>query len=311
MEKAIVIKSTGSWYTVRRESGESVDCRIRGKLRMEGIRTTNPVSVGDIVDIEEGVEGFMIAKIHPRRNYIIRRSTNLSKESHIIASNVDQAMLVTTVNHPVISTVFIDRFLATAEAYSIPAVIVFNKKDIYDAEDMLMLGGLRMIYEKIGYRCVTASAETGEGAEVLAELLHNKTTVLSGMSGVGKSSLINRVEPAVNLRTATISNAHDSGKHTTTFAEMFPLKDGGFIIDTPGLRSFGMIDMKKEELSHFFPEIFEASSECRFNNCTHIHEPGCAVLAKVETDEISESRYVSYLSMMEEEDGKYRLEKYV
>lgn len=307
MEKGIVIKSTGSWYSVRRENGEQAECRIRGKFRTEGIRTTNPVAVGDVVDIEEGSDGYMIVKINPRSNYIIRKSTNLSKESHIIASNVDLALLVATVNHPVTSTVFIDRFLVTTEAYNIPAVIVFNKTDLYDEDDHALAGGLMAIYRKIGYVCLEVSAVTGENVEEIKNLLKDKTTVLSGMSGVGKSSLINRIEQGLNLKTAIISDAHDSGKHTTTFAEMFPLSGGGFIVDTPGLRSFGMIDMKKEELSHFFPEIFARSENCRFYNCSHTHEPGCAVMEAVGEDEISESRYASYLSLMEENScDKYR-----
>ena len=269
MKRGIVVKSTGSWYWVRLEEGNMVQCRIRGKFRMEGIRTTNPLAVGDEVELEEGSEGYVITAIGKRRNYIIRRSTNLSKESHIIAANVDLALLVVTVNHPVTSTVFIDRFLVTAEAYNIPAVLVFNKTDLYDAEDQAMLGGLTVIYRKIGYPCYAVSAETGEHVDEIRSLLKDKITVLSGLSGVGKSSLVN------------------------------------CIIDTPGLRSFGIIDLKKEELSHFFPEIFAKSGECRFYNCTHTHEPGCAVLEAVEQDEISESRYVSYLSMMEE-SGKYR-----
>ncbi len=305
MEKGLVIKSTGSWYTVRLDAGEIVECRIRGKFRMEGIRTTNPLAVGDEVNVEEGADGFIITGIGKRRNYIIRKSTNLSRESHIIASNVDLALLIVTVNHPVTSTVFIDRFLATAEAYNIPGVLVFNKIDLYDCEDVAMLRGLTAIYQKAGYPCYAVSAKTGENIDEIKVLLKDKITVLSGLSGVGKSSLINRIEPALALKTAAISDAHDAGKHTTTFAEMFPLQEGGYIIDTPGLRSFGVIDMKKEELSHFFPEIFSKSSECRFYNCTHTHEPGCAVVAAVEKDEISESRYMSYLSMMEE-SGKYR-----
>lgn len=305
MEKGIVIKSTGSWYWVRLEKGESVPCRIRGKFRLDGIRTTNPLAVGDVVTVEEGSDGYLITAIEKRRNYIIRKSTNLSKESHIIAANVDLALLIATVNHPVTSTVFIDRFLVTAEAYGIPAVLVFNKADLYDAEDRAMLGGLMAIYRKCGYPCYAVSAVTGEQVEDVRHLLKDKTTVLSGLSGVGKSSLINRIEPGLALKTADISELHDSGKHTTTFAEMFPLTGGGFIIDTPGLRSFGIIDLKKEEISHYFPEIFAKAGECRFYNCTHTHEPGCAVREAVETDEISESRYVSYLSMLEE-SGKYR-----
>ena len=305
MKKGVVVKSTGSWYSVRLENGELAECRIRGRFRIEGIRTTNPVAVGDVVRVEESSDGHVITGIEPRKNYIIRKSTNLSKESHIIASNVDQALLVVTVNHPVTSTVFIDRFLASAEAYNIPTVLVFNKVDLYDEEDCAMLGGLMAIYRKIGYICYGVSAVTGENVEVVRELLKDKITVLSGLSGVGKSSLVNRIEPGLNLKIASISDIHDSGKHTTTFAEMLPLSEGGYIVDTPGIRSFGTIDMKKEEISHFFREIFAKSTECRFYNCTHIHEPGCAVMQAVEEDEISESRYASYLSMMEE-SGKYR-----
>ena len=304
MGSGIVMKSTGSWYTVKQENGEIAECRIRGKFRTEGIRTTNPLAVGDVVELEETHDGYVITGICPRRNYIIRKSTNLSKEAHIIASNVDLALLIVTVNHPVISTVFIDRFLA--EAYNIPAALVFNKIDLYDEEDCALLGGLMAIYRKIGYPCYPVSAVTGENVDAVRDLLKDKVTVLSGMSGVGKSSLVNRIEPGLTLKVAEISGAHDSGKHTTTFAEMFPLSRGGFIIDTPGLRSFGMIDMKKEELSHFFPEIFAKSEECKFYNCSHTHEPGCAVVEAVENDEISESRYASYLSMMEESGAKYR-----
>ena len=304
--KGIVVKSTGSWYSVRMDSGEVMECRIKGKFRMKGIKTTNPVAVGDVVEVEVNPDGAVINRIEDRKNYIIRKSTNLSKEAHIIAANVDQAVLVVTVNHPVTSTVFIDRFLATAEAYNIPAVLVFNKIDLYGEEDRAMLGGLMAIYRKIGYPCYPVSAVTGENVDEVKVLLKDKVTLLSGMSGVGKSSLINRIEPGLGLKVAAISDAHDSGKHTTTFAEMFPLSEGGFIIDTPGLRSFGMIDMKKEELSHFFPEIFAKAEGCRFYNCSHTHEPGCAVMEAVENDEISESRYASYLSMMEESGEKYR-----
>ena len=305
MEKAIVVKSTGSWYIVRLEDGRSVECRIRGKFRMEGIRNTNPVAVGDIVQVEENQDGYVITAIDKRKNYIIRKSTNLSKESHILASNVDQALLIVTVNHPVTSTVFIDRFLASAEAYNIPVVLLFNKSDLYDEEDRALYGGLSAIYEKIGYPCYEVSALTGKNIPLVRQLLKDKITVLSGLSGVGKSSLINRLEPGLELKTAVISDAHDSGKHTTTFAEMFCLSGGGYLIDTPGIRSFGTVDMKKEEISHFFPEIFAKASECRFYNCTHTHEPGCAVIEAVGQDEISESRYASYLSMLEE-SGKYR-----
>lgn len=305
MEKGTVIKSTGSWYLVRFPDEQVVECRIRGKFRLEGIRTTNPVAVGDWVKVEKSQEGHVIVGIEPRKNYIIRKSTNLSKESHIIASNVDQAILVVTVNHPETSTVFIDRFLASAEAYNVPTVLVFNKLDLYDEEDRMLLGGLKMIYEKIGYPCYAVSTVTGENIAQIQELLKGKISVFSGLSGVGKSSLINRIESGLQLKTAVISDAHDSGKHTTTFAEMVNLSGGGYLIDTPGIRSFGMIDMKKEEISHYFREIFAVSEACRFNNCTHTHEPGCAVLEAIELKEISESRYSSYLSMLEEH-GKYR-----
>ncbi|MGL5682500.1 MAG: ribosome small subunit-dependent GTPase A [Marinifilaceae bacterium] len=307
MQKGVVIKSTGSWYTVLMADGEQVACRLRGKIRIAGIRSTNPIAVGDGVNVEIDGEDGVITSILPRRNYIIRRSTNLSKESHILAANVDQALLVVTVANPETSTVFIDRFLATAEAYNIPAIIVFNKMDLYDEDNYAYVMGLTAIYEQIGYKCIHCSTITGKGVDEVRALLKDKITVLSGLSGVGKSSLINKVEPGLDLKTASISDAHKSGKHTTTFAEMFPLSEGGFIVDTPGVRSFGTIDMSKQELSHFFPEIFKISDECRFNNCTHTHEPGCAVREAVEADEISESRYCSYLSMFEEEEeNKYR-----
>lgn len=307
MEKGIVIKSTGSWYTVRKEDCRYVECRIRGKFRTEGIRTTNPLAVGDVVEIEETGDGYVICKIGERKNYIIRKSTNLSKESHIIAANIDLALIIATVNHPVTSPVFIDRFLVTAEAYNIPAMVVFNKADLYDEEDDLLMRAYIDLYQKIGYVCFAVSAVTGENVDRLKVALKDKTTVLSGLSGVGKSSLINRVEPGLNLKTGSISDAHDTGKHTTTFAEMFELSEGGFIIDTPGLRGFGLIHMEKEELSHYFPEIFAQAAKCRFYNCTHIHEPGCAVTEAVGSGEISESRYVSYMSMFEEEtEHKYR-----
>lgn len=306
MEKGIVIKSTGSWYSVKRTNGETIEARIRGKLRTKGLRTTNPVAVGDIVSLEKNENNFVITEIEERRNYIIRKSTNLSKEAHIIASNVDQALLIATINHPVTSAVFIDRILATTEAYNIPAILVFNKSDLYDNTDREKLTELVKIYSEIGYRCLQVSAVTGQNITELRELLKDKVTVLSGMSGVGKSTLINCIEPQLQLKTASISDSHDTGKHTTTFAEMFPLSEGGYIVDTPGVRSFGIIDMEKKEISHFFPEIFRLSEHCRFYNCTHIHEPGCAVIEAVQNGKISESRYWSYLSMMEESKEKYR-----
>ncbi len=306
MEKGIVVKSTGSWYSVRKENGEQVESRIRGKLRIKGVRTTNPIAVGDRVELDRENNEYVITRIEERRNYIIRKSTNLSKESHIIAANVDQALLITTICHPQISTVFIDRFLATAEAYNIPAILVFNKTDLYNKPEKDLLQQLSAIYSRAGYPCYPISAANGENTDSLKPLLKDKISVLAGSSGVGKSTLINKIQPNLNLKTGDLSDAHDTGKHTTTFAEMFPLSNGGFIIDTPGLRSFGIIDMKKEEISHFFPEIFKAAENCRFYNCTHTHEPGCAVIEAVQNGEISESRYWSYLSMMEENGGKYR-----
>ena len=304
--KGIVVKSTGSWYSVRLESGEQIECRIKGKFRMKGIKTTNPVAVGDAVEVEVGVEGGVISQIMDRKNYIIRKSTNLSKEAHIIAANVDQAMLVVTVNHPVTSTVFIDRFLASVEAYRIPAILVFNKIDLYGEDDLLMLGALTQVYMQAGYECLHVSSLTGEGVEDVVAALKDKITVFSGLSGVGKSSLVNRVEPGLDLKVAEISESHDTGKHTTTFAEMFPLSFGGCIVDTPGIRAFGLIHMEKNEISHYFPEIFKRATDCKYYNCTHIHEPGCAVLEAVENGEISESRYFSYVSMFEEGEDKYR-----
>ena len=301
--KGIVVKSTGSWYSVRMDSGEVMECRIKGKFRMKGIKTTNPVAVGEVVEVEVNPDG---AVIEDRKNYIIRKSTNLSKEAHIIAANVDQAVLVVTVNHPVTSTVFIDRFLASVEAYRIPVLLVFNKIDAYSEDDLMLLGALTRIYMQVGYECFHVSSLTGEGMEDVVAALKDKVTVFSGLSGVGKSSLINRVEPGLSLKIAEISDSHDTGKHTTTFAEMFPLSFGGSIIDTPGIRAFGLIHMEKTEISHYFPEIFKRAEDCRFYNCTHIHEPVCAVIQAVEDGEISESRYFSYVSMFEEGDEKYR-----
>ena len=310
MQTGVVIKSTGSWYIVRLEEGMNVECRMKGKFRMQGIKTTNPVAVGDVVDVEVGTEGAVITGIHDRKNYIIRKATNLSKQVHIIAANVDVAMLVVTVNHPVTSTVFIDRFLASAEAYRIPAVLVFNKVDLYDEEEQLMMGALTQVYTEVGYECLHVSAVTGEGLERMKELMRGRVTVFSGLSGVGKSSLVNRVEPGLHLKVEEISDAHDTGRHTTTFAEMFPLREGGYVVDTPGIRAFGLIGMEKGEISHYFPEIFRCSAGCRYNNCTHTHEPGCAVVAAVESGEISESRYFSYTSLLEEGDDKYRKSDY-
>lgn len=303
-----MIKNTGSWYTVKTVEGSVVECKIKGNFRLKGIRSTNPVAVGDHVEIELNSQNTaFITAIGDRKNYIIRKSQNLSKQSHIIAANVDQAFLVVTVERPQTSTTFIDRFLATAEAYSVPVVLVFNKTDLLD--DSLMRYQRMMIdlYETVGYKCVAVSAETGEGMDELMEMLRDRITLLSGHSGVGKSTMINRLLPGVNLRTAEISDAHNTGMHTTTFSEMLPLPGGGYIIDTPGIKGFGTFDMEPEELTSYFKEIFRFSKDCRFSNCTHTHEPGCAVLKAVEDHYIAASRYQSYLSMLEDKDGnKYR-----
>jgi len=303
-----VIKNTGSWYTVKTVEGSVVECKIKGNFRLKGIRSTNPVAVGDHVEIELNSQNTaFITAIGDRKNYIIRKSQNLSKQSHIIAANVDQAFLVVTVERPQTSTTFIDRFLATAEAYSVPVVLVFNKTDLLDDSLMRYQRMMTDLYETVGYKCVAVSAETGEGMDELMEMLRDRITLLSGHSGVGKSTMINRLLPGVNLRTAEISDAHNTGMHTTTFSEMLPLPGGGYIIDTPGIKGFGTFDMEPEELTSYFKEIFRFSKDCRFSNCTHTHEPGCAVLKAVEDHYIAASRYQSYLSMLEDKDGnKYR-----
>ena len=306
--KGLVVKNTGSWYTVLTDDGQLIESKVKGNFRLKGIRSTNPVAVGDRVELVANAEGTaFITAIEDRRNYIIRRSQNLSKQSHIIAANVDQAFLVVTVDFPQTSTTFIDRFLASAEAYRVPVVLVFNKTDLLDADLLRYQQMMMALYENIGYHCVAISAETGEGIETLRPLLQQKITLLSGNSGVGKSTLINRLVPDANLRTAEISDAHNTGQHTTTFSEMISLPDGGWLIDTPGIKGFGTFDMEPEELTSYFPEIFRFSKDCRFSNCTHTHEPGCAVLQALEDRFIAQSRYQSYLSMMEDKDGsKYR-----
>ena len=306
--KGLVIKNTGSWYSVKTDAGKVVECKIKGNFRLKGIRSTNPVAVGDNVEIALNSEGTaFITHIEERRNYIIRKSQNLSKQSHILAANVDQAFLIVTVNYPQTSTTFIDRFLASAEAYSVPVVLVFNKCDILSDDERHYQQSMIHLYETIGYECREVSAATGEGVEGLHKLLKGKITLLSGNSGVGKSTLINKILPEANLRTAEISDAHNTGMHTTTFSEMLELPEGGYIIDTPGIKGFGTFNMEPEELTSYFPEIFHFSKGCKFSNCTHTHEPGCAVLKAIDDHFIAQSRYQSYLNMLEDKDeNKYR-----
>ena len=306
--KGLVIKNTGSWYSVKTDIGKVVECKIKGNFRLKGIRSTNPVAVGDNVEIALNSEGTaFITHIEERRNYIIRKSQNLSKQSHILAANVDQAFLIVTVNYPQTSTTFIDRFLASAEAYSVPVVLVFNKCDILSDDERHYQQSMIHLYETIGYECREVSAATGEGVNGLHELLKGKITLLSGNSGVGKSTLINKILPEANLRTAEISDAHNTGMHTTTFSEMLELPEGGYIIDTPGIKGFGTFNMEPEELTSYFPEIFHFSKGCKFSNCTHTHEPGCAVLKAIDDHFIAQSRYQSYLNMLEDKDeNKYR-----
>ena len=315
--KGLVIKNTGSWYTVLTDDGPTVDCKIKGNFRIKGIRSTNPVAVGDRVTILENKDNSSgecygwITEIEDRRNYIIRKSINLSKQSHILAANVDQALLVITVSKPQTSTTFIDRFLASAEAYRVPVILIFNKTDLLTDEERHYQQMMIQLYETVGYECRAISAERGDGVEELRPLLEGKITLLSGNSGVGKSTLINRLAPHANLRVADISDAHQTGMHTTTFSEMIPLQivnsKSSWLIDTPGIKGFGTFDMEREELTSYFKEIFEFSKQCRFSDCTHTHEPGCAVLKAVEDHYIAQSRYQSYLSMLDDKDeNKYR-----
>ena len=305
--RGLVIKNTGSWYTVLTDDGQLIDCKIKGNFRLKGIRSTNPVAVGDRVEIVPNNEGTaFITEIEDRRNYIIRKSINLSKQSHIIAANVDQAILVVTVVNPQTSTTFIDRFLASAEAYRVPVILAFNKTDLLDDDMRRYQEAMVNLYKTIGYECYQISAGTGEGVDTLHSQLKGRITLLSGNSGVGKSTLINRLVPDANLRTSEISDAHNTGQHTTTFSEMIRIEDG-WLIDTPGIKGFGTFDIEPEELTSYFKEIFHFSQDCRFSNCTHTHEPGCAVLKALEDHYIAQSRYRSYLSMLEDKDqGKYR-----
>ena len=301
--KGLVVKNTGSWYTVRTDDGQLLDCKIKGNFRLKGIRSTNPVAVGDRVTVNDTQ---FITAIDDRRNYIIRKSINLSKQSHILAANIDLALLVVTVSRPQTATTFIDRFLASAEAYQVPVVLVFNKTDLLDDDERRYQQMMVTLYETIGYECRQISAEQGDGVEELRPLLEGKITLLSGNSGVGKSTLINRLIPGANLRTAEISDAHQTGQHTTTFSEMIPLpcpaSSSAYLIDTPGIKGFGTFDMEREELTSYFKEIFEFSKQCRFSNCTHTHEPGCAVRQALDDHYIAQSRYQSYLSMLDDKD---------
>jgi len=312
--KGIVYKSTGSWYTVKAEDGKFYNCRIKGKFRIKGIKNTNPVAVGDYVefDLEENIDEVIgvIKHIEERENYIIRKSVNLSKQTHIIAANIDVAFLLVTLNNPPTFTTFIDRFLVTAEAYGIQAVLLFNKVDAYSQEAKDEILYLMAMYREIGYTCIPISAKSGKNIDKVKELMIDNTSLFSGHSGVGKSTLINQLEPSLELKTSEISEQHLQGQHTTTFAEMFDLSFNARIIDTPGIKGFGIVEIEKEELGDYFPEFFERKSECKFNNCLHVEEPKCAIKEALDEDEISWSRYKSYLQMLEGEDEHYRVDIY-
>ena len=307
MEKGIVIKSTGSRYKVRQEQGNITECTVKGKLRVKKIRNTNPIAVGDNVlfEIDTNNSG-IITEVLERRNYILRKATNLSKEAQIIAANIDQAFLMVTIILPETPVEFIDRFLATAEAYRIPARIIFNKTDLYGAQELERMEFLISLYSKIGYECYKISLTRGENTELLKSQMTNKISLLSGNSGVGKTTLLNYFNPDLDLKTREISDYHKQGKHITTYPEMHPMPFDGYIIDTPGIRGFGVIDMDRKEIYHFFPEIFRKSRECRFYNCLHLEEPGCAVRLAVENNEINPLRYRSYINILEGDNRKYR-----
>jgi ribosome biogenesis GTPase len=314
MEKAgLVVKSTGSWYTVEDNIGELYECKIKGNFRIKDIKSTNPVAVGDRVHflIQQNLKEKsnknigLISSISDRKNYIVRRSQNLSKQSHVIAANIDHAILVATLNYPYTSTTFIDRYLASAEAYSIPVLLVFNKTDLYNSVQKSQLKSLISIYSRIGYECIATSAKNGEGLDSLKESLKDKVNVISGHSGVGKSTMINYFEPGLKLKTKEVSETHKTGKHTTTYTTLYRLSFGGYIIDTPGIKAFGMLNMEPWEITHYFPEIFKYSQHCQYHNCSHTHEPNCAVKKAVESGDIAESRFNSYLGLLVK-DEKYR-----
>lgn len=310
--QGLVIRNTGSWYQVKTDQGDLVDCKVKGTFRIKGIRSTSPVVVGDRVEFETYEEGTaLITKIQERKNYIIRRAPNLSKESHILAANIDQVLLMVTINYPETSTTFIDRFLASAEAYSVPVILLFNKTDTYDNEELEYMNQMILLYSYIGYQCLEISATQEIGIDQIRELTKDKTTLVAGHSGVGKSTLINVLIPKANIETQEISERYLTGVHTTTFSEMHELPQGGYIIDTPGIKGFGVFNMEASEIGHYFPEIFKKSKECKFHNCLHLEEPGCAVRKAVEEHQISESRYYSYLSMLgDSHEGKYRTSIY-
>ena len=303
-----VVKSSGSVYGVRATDGTLVDCRVKGNFRLKGIRSTNPVAVGDnvVFDMREDGTAYIV-DILERKNYIVRKASNLSKQSHILAANLDLCFLIVTISHPTTATTFIDRFLASAEAYRVPVVIIFNKTDLYNEAEREELEYLTALYESIGYRCLHTSAINNEGTEVLKEMMKGKVSLFAGNSGVGKSSLVNTLSPEIAAKVGEISKTHDTGMHTTTYTEMFEFMPDSYIVDTPGVKGFGTYDMEAEEISHYFVEFFDLSKDCRYGNCTHTHEPGCAVLEALERGEIAPSRYQSYLSMLEDkEEGKYR-----
>jgi ribosome biogenesis GTPase len=309
-----VYKSTGSWYTIKAFDDTFFECRIKGKFRIQGIKSTNPIAVGDVVDFDletsNNIETGVITNIHNRKNYIVRKSVNLSKQTHIIASNIDQVFLLITTDNPPTSTSFIDRFLVTAEAYGIKAVLLFNKIDLYNPESEVVVEDLIQTYSKIGYDYLKISAKKGANLNSLKVIMKDKTNMFSGHSGVGKSTLVNAIEPALNLKTKAISEMHQQGQHTTTFAEMFDLSFGAHIIDTPGIKGFGVVDMDSAELDQYFPEMFVIKSDCKFHNCQHLHEPKCAVKAAVDAGLIAASRYKSYLQILEGEDANYRTDSY-
>lgn len=309
-----VYKSTGSWYSVKTQNGTFLECRIKGKFRMEGIKSTNPIAVGDVVEFEMEVSNNkdtgVIKAIHPRQNYIVRKSVNLSKQTHIIASNIDQVFLLITVDNPPTFTSFIDRFLVTAEAYGIKALLVFNKMDAYDEQTQNVVKSLIEIYSKIGYECIPVSAIRAENLDPIKAKMKSKTSMFSGHSGIGKSTLVNAIEPSLNLKTKAISESHLQGQHTTTFAEMFDLSFDARIIDTPGIKGFGIVDIQPEELDQYFPEFFSIKSQCKFHNCQHVHEPKCAIKQALKDNGIAPSRYKSYLQILEGEEFTYRTDSY-